>query len=363
MKVLQVINSLATGGAEKLLLDTIPKYIEKGIEMDILVLNGTEYPFYNELKNNPNFQLISLGKLSVYNPFLILKIIKYLKNYDFIHVHLFPSLYWVSLAKLISFSKVKLIYTEHSTNNRRMNNWFLKIIDRFVYSKYNKIICITNEVENQIKNQLHFSNDKFIVIQNGIDLSKIEIATNYSIKELNLNLPNDVKLLLQVSSFQFPKDQSTVIRSLLYLPQDVHLLLVGQGVLLEQNKQLVNELQLSDRVHFLGVRMDVARLLKTCDILILSSQYEGLSLSSMEALASGKPFVASNVPGLKEIVSDAGILFPFQDDGKLAEICNELITNKNKYDTIVVNCLLKSKQYDINIMIQKHINLYQSLLG
>lgn len=362
MKILQVINSMATGGAEKLLLDTIPKYIEKGIVMDILVLNGTEHPFYNELKNNPSIQLIALGKSSVYNPFLIFKIIKFLKNYDFIHVHLFPSLYWVALAKWISFSKVKLIYTEHSTSNRRMKYWFLKIIDRFIYSRYNKIIGITDNVKSQLKKQLQFSDEKFIIIENGIDLTKIEDALKYDLTELNLNLPVDVKLLIQVSSFQFPKDQKTVIKSLQHLPQNVHLLLVGQGVMLDQSKKLVEELQLKDRVHFLGLRMDVARLLKTSDILILSSQYEGLSLSSIEALASGRPFVASNVPGLKEIISGAGVMFPFQDDKKLAEICNELMTNKNKYDTIVSNCILKSKQYDVTIMIDKHINLYKSLI-
>ena len=52
MKILQVINSLATGGAEKLLLETIPKYIDNEIEMDVLVLNGNEYPFYTDFKKN-----------------------------------------------------------------------------------------------------------------------------------------------------------------------------------------------------------------------------------------------------------------------------------------------------------------------
>ena len=71
MKVLQVINSFATGGAEKLLLDTIPKYKNTSIQVDLLVLNGTEFPFYLDFKKKHPKQLFSLGKSSVYNPILI----------------------------------------------------------------------------------------------------------------------------------------------------------------------------------------------------------------------------------------------------------------------------------------------------
>ena len=166
MKILQVINSFATGGAEKLLLETLPKYADKAISMDVLVLNGIEYPFYSDLKKTNPFQLFSVGKSSVYNPFLVFKLVKYLKKYDVVHVHLFPALYWLALAKWISFSDVKIVFTEHSTSNRRMNNWFLKIIDRFIYSKYTKIICITAAVENQ-QNQ-HSSENRSITSVNGI---------------------------------------------------------------------------------------------------------------------------------------------------------------------------------------------------
>jgi glycosyltransferase involved in cell wall biosynthesis len=362
MKILQVINSMATGGAEKLLLETIPKYADKEISMDLLVLNGNDHPFYSDFKKTNPLQLFSLGKSSVYNPFLVFKLVKYLKKYDIIHVHLFPALYWVALAKWISFSDVKLVFTEHSTSNRRMNNWFLKIIDRFMYSKYTKIICITNEVENQIKKQLQFSDEKFIVIQNGIDLNKINQSKSYTKSELNLALPEDAKLLLQVASFQFPKDQATVIKSLQHLLENVHLLLAGEGVLLEKSVELVKQLNLNTRVHFLGVRMDIPNLLKTADIVILSSQYEGLSLSCIEGLASGKPFVASDVPGLREIVDEPKLLFPFQNDVVLAEIILELLNDKDKYEVVVNHCLQRAKQFDISIMIENHVKLYKSLL-
>jgi glycosyltransferase involved in cell wall biosynthesis len=361
MKVLQVINSLATGGAEKLLLDSIPKYSEKGIQMDLLLLNGNEHPFYLNFKKSKNAKLFELGKSSVYNPLHIFKIRNYFKHYDSIHVHLFPALYWVAIAKMISFSKVKLIYTEHSTGNRRNNSFFFKIIDRIIYAKYDKIICITSEVEDYLIHKLKETKAKFEVIENGVDLSKIKEAKAYNITDLNLSLPNEVKLIIQVSSFQHPKDQMTVIKSLQNLPKNVHLLLAGQGPLMEQCKQLTDELKLTNRVHFLGVRMDVLNLLKTADIIVLSSGFEGLSLSCIEGLASGKPFLASDVKGLREIVTDSDVLFPFQDDKELARMINELLNNKEKYNQIATKGLEKAKQYDSAIMIEKHIKLYHSM--
>ena len=361
MKILHVINNLATGGAEKLLLETIPKYTATDRSVDLLVLNGIEYPFYLEFQKNKQNQLFSLGKLSIYNPILIFKVIKYLKKYDIIHVHLFPSLYWVAIAKMLSFSSVKLIYTEHSTSNRRHNSFFFKFFDRLIYSQYSKIVCVSKEVEEQLKKKLNLANSKLTCIENGIDLSKIENAKGYTIEELNLGLPSNAKILLQVSSFQFPKDQMTVIKALQHLSENIHLLLAGHGNLEAQCQQLARELKLTERVHFLGIRMDIPRLLKTADIVILTSQYEGLSLSCIEGLASGKPFVASDVPGLKEIVNESGLLFPFRDNTILAQICSSFLNDKDKYDEAVKKCLQRAKQYDIANMIQKQTELYQSL--
>lgn len=361
MKILQVINTLATGGAEKLLIESIPKYAGKEINMDLLVLNSNDYPFYSDFKKAYPSQLFTIGNWSVYNPFLIFKIIRYLKKYDVVHVHLFPALYWVALAKWISFSNVKLVFTEHSNSNRRMDNWFFKKADRFIYSKYTKIICITAAVENQIKKQLQFPDERFLLIQNGIDLNKIYQSKSYTKSELNLGLQEDVKLLIQVASFQFPKDQKTVIKALQHLPNNVHLLLAGEGVLLHKCKALVSQLNLNARVHFLGVRLDIPRLLKTSDIVILSSQYEGLSLSCIEGLASGKPFIASNVPGLKEIVDEEKLLFSFQNDSILAQTISTLLNDKDSYNAAVKHCLLRAKQFDMVTMIDNHIALYQSL--
>jgi glycosyltransferase involved in cell wall biosynthesis len=360
MKVLTIINSLSTGGAEKLIIDTVPLYRKLGVEMDVLLFDGTPFPFYKKLEETKCCTIFSLGLKSVYNPIAIFKIIPYLRKYDIVHVHLFPAQYYVVLAKLLSFSKTKLIFTEHSTSNRRLNNSFFKWIDQFIYRGYDKIICITFPIQKIVLAHTKLPINRTDLIMNGVAVSEYNNAISYS--KLDLNFQNLDKIVIQISSFQEPKDQPTLIKSLLHLPQEVKLVLVGDGVLKNSCEDLVSQLGLQDRVFFLGVRTDVPRLLKTADIVVLSSKYEGLSLSSIEGMASGKPFIASNVPGLSEVVAGAGVLFTKGDEKELAQKIMELINDEELYQAVAKSCEVRSNQYDIKKMVAQHISLYENLV-
>jgi glycosyltransferase involved in cell wall biosynthesis len=361
MKIVHIINSLASGGAEKLLLDTIPLYKEKGIEVDLLVLNGSPSPFMKALKEKGCCSIYSLGLNSEYNPIQVFKLIPFLKKYDIAHVHLFPSQYWVVLAKLLSFSKIKLIVTEHSTTNPRMENYLLSKIDRFIYRFYCKVICITDEVSQILYQYTQQSKLKFVVIENGVNLKEIYDAEPYSKKSISSLFTDQDILLIQVARFSKHKDQGTVINALKYLPINVKLMLVGDGVLRKNCEDLVQKLKLEDRVLFFGVRMDVAKLLKTADISILSSNWEGFGLVAVESMASGKPFIASDVLGMAGVVKGAGILFEKGNAKELAFHIDKLTKDQNFSKEIVNACEKRAKQYDIQFMVDKHIQLYKTL--
>jgi glycosyltransferase involved in cell wall biosynthesis len=138
---------------------------------------------------------------------------------------------------------------------------------------------------------------------------------------------------------------------------------VGDGDKRTKCEDLVKELNLSGRVSFLGVRMDVPQLLESAYIVILSSRYEGLSLSSIEAMASGRPFIASDVPGLRDVVKGAGLLFPPGNEKKLAEHINSLLSDRELYEKVAKDCLNRAKEYDINNMVDQYIELYKSIIN
>lgn len=358
VRVLHVINSLATGGAEKLILDSLPIYKEKGLQVELFLLNGGETSFLNKLKEE-NIKVISSKYKSFYNPLHVLELTSLMNNYDLVHVHLFPALYWVGFAKLLTHAKAKLVYTEHNTSNRRRSKPLLKITDKLIYNVYHKLITISPEVDENLKDYLRFSNRKFKLIPNGVNLDEIKKAVPIA---KTLFFENDDVCLLQVSSFRPQKDQETLIKSLLYLPEKFKILLVGDGPLRGKVEESVKKYKLENRVLFLGIRGDIPQLLKMADIVVLSSFHEGLSLSSIEGMASGKPFLASDVPGLHNIVKGAGILFPQGDSKILSEEILKLVKDKDYYQTISERGVERTNNYDIKVMVNKYIRVYRNLI-
>ena len=336
----------------------VPRLNREGLTVSVLLLDDTAYPFFRELSSHSKVKIFSPGKYNIYNPILIFKIVPFLKNYDLVHVHLFPSLYWVAMAKMVSFSKTTLLYTEHSTTNKRREHPFLRWTDRIIYRRYAKIVTISTEVKLALIKHLKIKSSRFVTIANGVDLEKIQNAIPADRSEFT-NGPE--KIIIQVSRFTSQKDQETLIRAIPFIKNPVKLLLVGKGRDMEEMKALVDSLELNEKVSFLGIRTDVPNLLKMADVAVLSSHYEGLSLSGLEAMASGTPLVASNVPGLSNLVFGAGILFKHREETDLATKINKLFKDKAYYETVSHNCMLRARKYSIEKMVANHVQLYQQL--
>lgn len=362
LKIAHIINELGMGGAEILLTEAMPIYREKSSNVDLCVLlERDNCQFTKEAREINPGKIVVLGHKTFMNPLLVFKIIPLFKKYDVIHVHLFPALYWVAFAKFISFSKIKLVFTEHNTTNKRMENKFFSFIDRIIYKAYSQIITISEDVDLAIKKHLKFDDSKFTLIKNGINLKNINNASAYPKNIFFENADEHTKILIQVSSFKYQKDQETLIKAVSLLPDNVKLIFAGHGETQQKCESLVASLNISDRVKFLGSRKDVPRLLKTADIIVLSSRFEGLSLASVEGLASGKPFIASNVPGLKDVVKGAGLLFEFENAEELAGMVSKLFADKEFYDQTVLKCLERSKEFKIETMVEQQIKLYNTI--
>ena len=169
--------------------------------------------------------------------------------------------------------------------------------------------------------------------------------------------------MLQVSKFYEGKDQKTVIRALSLLPDRFHALFVGDGPLRAEHEALVRANHLTNRLHFLGIRNDVPSLLKAADIVIMSSNFEGLNLSTLEGMAACKPVIASNVEGLSIVVGGAGILFKPHDERELADAILRLSENKIYYNEIAEKCFQRAMEYDYSVMGKSYRELYKKLMN
>lgn len=352
---------MTSGGAEKLVVDLSRKYANLGYPTSVLSLSNKHTIFTDKLLAHEDIELLQpLRNFSVYNPVHIVRIMRILSRFDVVHVHLFPAFYWAGVASLFQRPRY-LVYTEHNSNNKRRNSRLLTWADKFIYPLYHSIITISDAVDQSLRK--HLDSLPLLPIHkiyNGINLSEINEAQ--PLQKEALGLLNEDKMILQVSSFFKQKNQSFLIRAMRYLDNSYKLLLVGEGPLLNHCQDLVKELELEDRVYFLGVRPDVPSLLKTADVVVLSSHYEGLSLSSVEGLASGAPFLASSVPGLIEVVGGAGILFPNGDESVLAAKINRCIEDADYRKEVIRKCLNRAKRYDQTDMAKAYLHLYSEYL-
>lgn len=353
MKLLYIINSLGTGGAEKLVVDMLPMLKIRGIDVELLLLKKVDSIFLEHLELSGIKVYYSPNSLYSFKNIFFLR--KFCQSYDLVHVHLFPSQYWAAL----TFSKIPMIVTEHCTYNERRKFTIFKIIEKITYGRFKKIISISQKADDALKKWLGFPNGKFTVIENGINLETFYKAQPKAIE----NVPADTKKIIMVGRFNVPKDHPTAIKAMTHLDDNIHLLLVGEGNLKADCIELAKALKVDDKVHFLGLRGDVAELLKSCDINLISSHSEGLSIASLECLASGKPLVTSNVNGLREINQNAGLLFEDNNDQELANCINQLLTDADFYKMVSERCLSRVKDFDIQKTVDKHLAIYQQVLN
>lgn len=365
MKLLHIINSLSVGGAERLLSQLLPLLNAKlECSVEVLVLRDVESDFTVRLAKH-GIVVHSLSLKSVRNPLAIFRLYKFIASYDIVHVHLFPSLYWVALASLLPKSSGPiLVATEHNTHNRRRRLKLFRWIEKKIYGLYDAIVSISQQTDINLRTWLEIQEDdsKFSVIENGIPVSDFATAIPYQKSELCRDASSKTPIVCMVARFSEQKDQATLIHSISGLSKDVRLLLVGEGDC-EEERRLVEQLGLAEQVSFLGNRDDVPRILKTCDIVVLSSHWEGFGLSAVEGMAAGKPTVVSNVEGVGDIVAGVGVVFSRGDSRQLQVQLEKIFSDSLYYKALSRRCQRAAKKYDIKLMSSRYLDLYLTLMN
>lgn len=364
MKILQVITSLETGGAETLVVNLVPKFRALGHEVDVCVFNGKRTPLMERLeKENYGIKIWRLGN-GYYNPLYILKLMRIMKQYDIVHTHNSSPQLFVAMAEVVC--SVGLCSTEHTTSNRKRGWKWYAPIESWMYGRYNHIICISQIAEEKLREYmggdwLREETEKFqqiSTVNNGVDVNQIYNAPLLSKGEQKQE--GDF-VTTMVAGFREAKDQDTLVRSLTLLPKNFKLWLVGIGARMEEVKTLAAELGVEGRVKFWGMRTDVPCILKSSDVVCMSSHWEGLSLSNVEGMSAGRPFIASDVDGLREVTKDYGLLFPNLDHQALATLIQQLHDDSAFYEKIAKRCYERAQAFDISKMVEGYHHVYEAI--
>lgn len=164
--------------------------------------------------------------------------------------------------------------------------------------------------------------ERIEAVDNGVEEEEQDKEEARRAVRCELGLPQGAPLLLFCGRLVEQKDPYALFDSFALLPLlEAHLLVVGDGPLLEHCRSRVRENDLEGRVHFLGSRGDVPRLMAASDCLVLPSKFEGLPLAVLEAMAARLPVVARDVIGTRDCVrhQQTGFLAPHADVEALAQ--------------------------------------------
>jgi len=211
--------------------------------------------------------------------------------------------------------------------------------------------------------------EKFAVIHSGVDLSRFrpDPARKAEIRSA-LEIPSESIVIATVGRLTAVKGQDTLIRAIaecLRHGEKVFILILGEGELRSDLETLSAELGIAEAIRFLGWRSDVASVIDACDIFCLPSLNEGMGKAIVEAMAMGKPVIASDVGGIPDLVipGENGILVPPGDSNALAKAILNLRDHPEARVKMGEQGREKALEFGVESMLHKMDSLYAGLLA
>jgi len=230
---------------------------------------------------------------------------------------------------------IPVIFTAHgwvfTEGKNPLVRYPLVLAEHFASKITKKIICVS-KYDKELALRFHVAPEKkLVIIHNGMDPHPYLNSDGSKIRTF-LGLNKKDVLITMVARFVPQKDHNTLLQALNLISNNQYkykVAFVGDGERKSLLRQEVEKLGLNERVIFLGERRDVPEILAASDIFVLSSNWEGLPRSIIEAMMAGLPVVATKVGGIPELVEDGvtGFLVPPKDPRALAEALQKLIEN------------------------------------
>jgi glycosyltransferase involved in cell wall biosynthesis len=363
-RILHVIPTLDRCGAEKQLLLLARGLPRDEFEIHVAVLTRTG-PLEAEFRE-AEIPLAMVGKQWKADPLAYFRLRRLIRRLspDLVHTWLFAANAYGRAAAAACGVKC-LVASERCVDPWK--GWVEFAIDRRLARKTARIVVNSAGVKDfYVPHGLPA--EKFAIIPNGIAAPRPSPVPRAAIFA-ELGLPEDSFLIGLVGRFWPQKRVKDAIWGadlLQVIRQDFQFVIVGDGPLRQRLEQFRDQCELHDRVHFLGQRSDVPRLLPHFDVLWSTSGYEGQSNAIMEAMAAGVPVVATDIPGNRDLVvhGQTGFLVPLGDRTPLVKHTRELLDNpalRRQFGEAARARM--AAEFSVEQMVRRYAELYRELLS
>ncbi len=375
VKVLQVAYKSDITGGERVLLQLCSALVSAG--HNVLCACPAQGPLANELeKMGVTIHIVRMKKTYDWSAVTNLRDLIMTNGIDLVHTH---GMLVNILGRLACWraGNIPCVSTTHLTRDLGgpprvggflaglKNRWYYRLLDNWTSSFCSRVVAVSQAVREDLIKQ-GYDKDIIEVIPNGMDPTPFEKISQDEVNSFRQELGLSAADILYgvVARLSPQKDVATFLRAFAAQPQNCHAYIAGTGPLDSELKKLSSSLEISSRCHFLGFRKDVPLLLNACDVFVLSSLWEGLPLTVLEAMACSKAIVATAVDGSKEAIIDGetGLLTPPGNADELATKMKQLAEDKTLRDRMgKEGCERLLAHFHLDRVTELHLRLYEEV--
>lgn len=312
--ILHISRTMDIGGAERIVYQLSSDLKD---EFDSVHVASTGGLWESELSAK-GIQHHKILDIDSKNPLTVIKILysigQIIKNNEItiVHTHHRMAAFYIRLLKLFN-SRLTHVYTAHNVFKDKLPLY------RFAL-KNAKSVAVGEAVNKNLKEDVGITDSR--VIYNGVVLKETDDQVDEIISYDGIKL-GCIARLSEQKGLTYLLDAMSLLTI-----KDIRLFIVGEGELREELENKVKELHLQDSVIFLGYRKDIVECINSFDFCVLPSVFEGFGLVAIEAFMNSKTLVATDIPGLNEVVTNKnGVLVPAKDPAALASAIDKLATD------------------------------------
>lgn len=250
---------------------------------------------------------------------------------DVVHAHQYPAFFYGAPAAFLA-GRVKCIYTEHGRLYPDKRHWKRCLVNPVLAASVDHLVSISLSTAKAMADIDNLPSNKIKIINNGVDICRMMPALDQARKRRELSIGETCQIIGTAARLEPIKNLPMMLRAfkrIHHVLPETCLIVAGDGSQMEHLVVLAADLGIADDVRFIGLRFDMPEIYLLMDVFLLTSFTEGISVTLIEAMASGVPGVVTDVGGNPEVVTDGvtGRLVTSDDDVMLAEVVVELLQN------------------------------------
>lgn len=363
MKILQIIYTLSSGGAERFVVDICNELVKNtNNEVHLLTINARnekEKYYLNSLSHKVYYSDVGATKgLSVKSIWGVYKTIKRIKP-DVVHMHSGAILGYLPA---IFYKRTNYIYTIHTIANKAIASKWLKEFQKWLFKKHIQPVTISKICQESYKS--FYGQDNAICIINGrASLIATDEAKNVKKEIEGYKRSKETPVFIHVARYSKEKNQELLFNAFNKLHndgKDFLLVVIGAGF---DNSPYMH-LNETSHIKILGAKQNVGDYLACADYFVLSSIFEGLPLSLIEAMSMGCIPISTPAGGVVDVIRDGenGLLSPSLDSEDFYKTIEKVFDRKF---SIEKNDIIKEykENYTMEVCVNKYYNIYKKLLN